>query len=113
MAPRLTLNQAGASRNSETGTCYKLHYVNVTRIGAYRVHDILECIFPCLRNSLCLSLNLAASHGADGKYWCEIIRVWLHLHRAKTEEPVYRKTNMKRLCVNVNRDSLDCIAKKW
>ena len=36
----------------------------------------------------------------------------LHLHRAKTEEPVYHKTNIKRLCVSVNRDSSDRIAKK-
>ena len=38
--------------------------------------------------------------------------MWLHLHRAKTEEPVYQKTNIKHLFVSVNRDSSDRIAKK-
>ena len=49
------------------------HYLNVPRVGTYTVYDIFDCTFECLRNPSCLSLNLAASKGADGKLWCELL----------------------------------------
>ena len=49
------------------------YYLNVPRVGKYTVFDIFDCTFKCLRNPSCLSLNLAASKGADGKFWCELL----------------------------------------
>ena len=49
------------------------HYLNVPMIGRYTVFDIFDCTFECLTNHSCLSLNLAASKGADGKLWCELL----------------------------------------
>ena len=37
------------------------------------MHDIFDCTFACLHNPSCLSLNMAASEGADGKLWCELL----------------------------------------
>ena len=37
------------------------------------MYDIFDCTFKCLSNPSCLSLNLAASKGADGKLWCELL----------------------------------------
>ncbi|KAL9954496.1 hypothetical protein ACROYT_G042044 [Oculina patagonica] len=36
-------------------------------------YDDFDCTFECLRNSLCFSVNLAASEGDDGKLWCELL----------------------------------------
>jgi len=49
------------------------HYLNVPRVGTYTVLDVFDCTFECLSNPPCLSLNLAASKGADGKLWCELL----------------------------------------
>ena len=49
------------------------HYLNVPRVGTYIVFDSFDCTFECLGNPSCLSLNLAASKGADGKLWCELL----------------------------------------
>jgi len=49
------------------------HYLNVPRVGTYTVFDFFDCTFECLSNPSCLSLNLAASKGADGKLWCELL----------------------------------------
>ena len=43
------------------------------KVGTHTVHDIFDCTFACLRNPSCLSLNMAASEGADGKLWCELL----------------------------------------
>ena len=51
----------------------EFHYLNVARIGTYTVYGIFDCTFECLSNPSCLSLNLAASKGADGKMWCELL----------------------------------------
>ena len=48
-------------------------YLNVPRVGTYSVYDTFDCNFECLKNPSCLSLNLAASKGADGKLWCELL----------------------------------------
>ena len=49
------------------------HYLNVPRIGKFTVYDNFDCTFECLSHPSCLSLNLAASKGADGKLWCELL----------------------------------------
>ena len=49
------------------------YYLNVPRIGTYAVYDTLDCTIECLSNPSCFSLNLAASKGADGKLWCELL----------------------------------------
>ncbi|KAL9988095.1 hypothetical protein ACROYT_G002498 [Oculina patagonica] len=41
--------------------------------GTFTVYDVFDCTFECLSNSLCFSVNLAASKGADGKLWCELL----------------------------------------
>ena len=49
------------------------HYLNVPRVGTYAVYDTLDCTIECLSNPSCFSFNLAASKGADGKLWCELL----------------------------------------
>ena len=49
------------------------HYLNVPRVGTYAVYDTLDCTLQCLSNPSCFSINLAASKGADGKLWCELL----------------------------------------
>ena len=51
----------------------EFHYLNVPRVGTHTVNDIFDCTFACLHNPSCLSLNMAASEGADGKLWCELL----------------------------------------
>ena len=51
----------------------EFHYLNVTQVGTFTVYDLFDCTFECLRNALCLSINTAASKGADGKLWCELL----------------------------------------
>ena len=49
------------------------HFLNVPGIGTFTVYDTFDCTFECLSNPSCFSLNLAASKGADGKLWCELL----------------------------------------
>ena len=49
------------------------HFLNVPGIGTFTMYDTFDCTFECLSNPSCLSLNLAASKGADGKLWCELL----------------------------------------
>ena len=49
------------------------HYLSVPKVATFIVYDSLDCAFKCLRNPSCLSINLAASKGADGKLWCELL----------------------------------------
>ena len=49
------------------------HYLSVPKVATFTVYDSLDCAFKCLRNPSCLSINLAASKGADGKLWCELL----------------------------------------
>ena len=51
----------------------ELHHLNVTQVGKLTVSDLLDCIVECLKNSLCLSINMAAFKGAEGKLWCELL----------------------------------------
>ena len=52
---------------------HEFSYLNVPRVGKYTVYDIFDCTSECLSHPSCLSLNLAASKGADGKLWCELL----------------------------------------
>ena len=49
------------------------HFLNVSGIGMFTVYDPFDCALECLSNPSCLSLNMAASKGADGKFWCELL----------------------------------------
>ena len=49
------------------------HYLNVSRVGTHTVADDFGCSLECLSHLSCLSFNLAASRGADGKLWCELL----------------------------------------
>ena len=51
----------------------EFRYLNVSRIGSYTVDDSIECAFKCLSHTSCFSVNLAASIGIDGKFWCELL----------------------------------------
>ncbi|KAL9953690.1 hypothetical protein ACROYT_G041143 [Oculina patagonica] len=51
----------------------EFHYLNVSGVGTVTVYDVFDCTFECLSNPLCFSVNLAASKGADGKLWCELL----------------------------------------
>ena len=51
----------------------EFYYLNVPRVGAVTVYDVFDCTFECLSNPLCFSVNLAASKGAHGKLWCELL----------------------------------------
>ena len=51
----------------------EFHYLNVPRVATSTVHDVFDCTFECLSNPLCFSVNLAASKGASGKLWCELL----------------------------------------
>ena len=49
------------------------YFLNVSGIGTFTMYDTFDCTFECLSNPSCLSLNLAASKGADRKLWCELL----------------------------------------
>ena len=51
----------------------EFHYLNVPRVGTYTVYDKFDCTFECLSNPSCVPLNMAASKGADGKFWCKLL----------------------------------------
>ena len=51
----------------------KFHYLHVPTLGIFSVYDVFDCIFECLSNTLCFSVNLASFKGADGKLWCELL----------------------------------------
>ncbi len=51
----------------------EFHYLNLTRVGTFTADDDFDCTLKCIRNPLCFSVNLAASKGADGKLWCELL----------------------------------------
>lgn len=48
------------------------HYLKVTPVGMFTMHDLLECKSEFVRNALCLSINMASSKGEDGELWCEL-----------------------------------------
>ena len=52
---------------------HEFHYLNVPSVGTVTSYDDFDCIFGCLRNPSCFSVNLAAFKGSDGKFWCELL----------------------------------------
>ena len=51
----------------------EFHYLNVSRAGSFTVYDAFDCTFECLSNPSCFSVNMAASKGANGELWCELL----------------------------------------
>ena len=51
----------------------EFHYLDVTRIRKFTILDMFHCALACLRNNLCLSLNMASSRGTERKLWCELL----------------------------------------
>ncbi|XP_078351711.1 uncharacterized protein LOC144636386 isoform X1 [Oculina patagonica] len=51
----------------------EFHFLNVPTVGTVSVYDDFDRTFECLSNPFCFSVNLAASKGADGKFWCELL----------------------------------------
>ena len=52
---------------------HEFHHLNVPLAGTAAVFDEFDCTFECLSNPLCFSVNLAASKGAHGRLWCELL----------------------------------------
>ena len=52
---------------------HDFHFLNVSRVGTFTVYDEFDCTFEYLINPLCFSVNLAASKGANGELWCELL----------------------------------------
>ena len=59
-------------------TKYEFHYLNVPRVGTFTAHDDFQCILECLKNPLCLSVNIEASRRPDEKLWCELLSSDIH-----------------------------------
>ena len=51
----------------------EFHYLDVTQIRKFTIFNMFHCTLACLRNNLCLSLNMASSRGTEGKLWCELL----------------------------------------
>ena len=62
------------------------HFSNVSGIGMFIVYDTFDCALECLSNPSCLSLNLAASKGADGKFWCELLTSGKYINPCEYKE---------------------------
>ena len=69
----ILLNSPAVTNVTHAFTRHERHYLNVSKIGMLAVNDAFDCTFECLRRPLCVSVNLAASAGADGKLWCEAL----------------------------------------
>ncbi|PFX33639.1 uncharacterized skeletal organic matrix protein 5-like isoform X2 [Stylophora pistillata] len=104
---------------------YEFRYLKVPQVRATEVSDAFDCAFECLSNLLCFSVNLAASKGAHGKLWCELLSS--DRHRNSTE---YKRNESSHhfaikspcssspcqseaLCVaNYNDGSFECLCKE-
>ena len=52
----------------------EFHYLNVIQVGTFTAFNDFDCAFECLRNALCVSINLAAYKGPGRKLWgCELL----------------------------------------
>ena len=51
----------------------EFRYLNGARVGLSTAYSDFDCTLKCLRNPLCLSINLAASKDVNGKLWCELL----------------------------------------
>ena len=75
------MQREGTSRYFVFSQSYRQHaflkeefnYLDVPIVKTMAATDILDCTIECLNSLLCLSLNMAASKGVDGKLWCELL----------------------------------------
>ena len=51
----------------------EFHSLNVPRVGEITAYDIFDCTFECLNIPSCLSFNVAAPKGPDGKFSCVLL----------------------------------------
>ena len=58
-------------------------YLTAPKVGTFAAFDDFECIFSCLRNPSCWSINLAVAKKRDAKIWCELLSS--HKHRFPEE----------------------------
>lgn len=65
---------------------HEFHYLNVPKVGTVTVDDIFDCTFECLQTLSCVSVNLAASKGANGRLWCEILSSDKYLNPTEYKE---------------------------
>ncbi|CAH3128144.1 unnamed protein product [Pocillopora meandrina] len=58
-------------------------YLTAPKVGTFAAFDNFECIFSCLRNPSCWSINLAVTKKRDAKIWCKLLSS--HKHRFPEE----------------------------
>ena len=58
-------------------------YLTAPKVGTFAAFDDFECIFSCMRNPSCWSINLAVAKKRDAKIWCELLSS--HKHRFPEE----------------------------
>ena len=58
-------------------------YLTAPKVGTFAAFDNFECIFSCLRNPSCWSINLAVTKKLDAKIWCKLLSS--HKHRFPEE----------------------------
>ena len=51
----------------------EFHFLDVPGVGRSSALDIYDCIFKCLLNPQCNSVNMAAETDAVRKLWCELL----------------------------------------
>ena len=52
---------------------HEFHYLHVPVITSVTAYDDFDCPLACLRNPLCLSVNIEVSNGCNEKLWCELL----------------------------------------
>lgn len=52
---------------------HEFHYLNVLRIGTFRVYDIFDCTFECLQIPQCASFDLAVKKDVGEKLLCKLL----------------------------------------
>ena len=73
-----------SSVSSKTGLLFAEHLNRISfqgkssiiwmfRVGIFTYYDLLDCICECVKNTLCLSINMAAFEGADRRLWCDLL----------------------------------------
>lgn len=74
----LLVASSGASRIQQTSHQHvfikdEFHFLDVPGVGRSSALDIYDCIFKCLLNPQCNSVNMAAETDAVRKLWCELL----------------------------------------
>ena len=52
---------------------HEFHYLHVPMIASGTAYDDFDCTLACLRNPMCLSVNMAAPNGSNENLWCELL----------------------------------------